>query len=437
MFHVIGCRRKHRRVKADFKREVSLSLKQHNCDIAIIGGGPAGLAAAEVAASAGFKVHIYERMPTPARKLLMAGKSGLNISHSEKYSDFICRYGKAQKFIQPALDQFTPQDITSWMHDLGIETFTGSSGRIFPKAMKASPLLRSWLSRLASLDAKLHVNHTWTGWNDLEQLCFSTPEGKLTVSAKSTILALGGNSWPKLGSVGEWRELLIKRSVLLNPFEPTNCGFNVNWSDHFKTKFAGQPVKNVNANHGENYKKGDFIITENGVEGSLIYTFSPLIREQLKKGKTAHLTIDLAPDYSAEKLLERLNKPRGKHSVSNHIRKRIGINGVKLGLLNEFVPRATMKTTAKLAQYIKALPIPVDSLRPIEEAISVAGGIQYTALNDNLMINALPGIFSAGEMNDWEAPTGGYLLSACLAQGRQAARGAIQWMNNPANNLNS
>ncbi|WP_262695198.1 TIGR03862 family flavoprotein [Kordiimonas aquimaris] len=411
-----------------------MNSEQHNCDIAIIGGGPAGLSAAEIAATAGLKVHIYERMPTPARKFLMAGKSGLNITHSENYNDFTSRYGTAQKWIQPALDKLTPQDITSWMHELGIDPFTGSSGRIFPKTMKASPLLRNWLSKLDALGVKLYTRHTWTGWKNSAQLCFSTPDNKLHVNAKATILALGGTSWPKLGSVGEWTNLLTERNVSLSPFEPTNCGFNVGWSDHFKTRFAGSPVKNVMTHCGNTLRKGDFVITANGVEGSLIYTVSSALREQLKKDEPASLTIDLAPDYSSERLIERLKHPRGKHSISNHIRKRIGIDGVKLGLLYEFASAEAMKIPAKLVENIKALSITIDSPRPIEEAISVAGGVKSTALNGDLMIDALPGVFSAGEMNDWEAPTGGYLLSACLAQGHQAARGAIEWVNNPANN---
>ncbi len=400
-----------------------------NCEVAIIGAGPAGLAAAEHLASAGHRVHIFERMPTPARKFLMAGKSGLNITHAEDLQKFIARYSAEARKLTSAIRSFSPEDIRVWAADLGVETFIGSSGRVFPTHYKASPLLRAWLARLNKMGINLHTRHKWVGWaGDRTELVFETPDGIKHTTAEATILALGGTSWPKLGSVGEWQADLRDRYVDLKPFQPANCGFEINWSPHFRDRFAGEPVKNCVLSACNCTTKGDFVVTKAGVEGSAIYQVSRAVREEIEQRGTAIITVDLTPDKTQDELCSRLIEPRKKRSLADHIRRKTGLRGVKSGLLREFLNPDEMRSPEKLASYIKALPLRIQSSRPIEEAISVAGGVSFGSLDDNLMLTALPGIFCAGEMVDWEAPTGGYLLTACLAQGKQAAAGVRTWL---------
>jgi len=393
--------------------------------IAIIGAGPAGLMAAEVLAEAGLTPVLYDAMPTPARKFLMAGKSGLNITHREALEPFLSRYGDAEDKIAPAVRAFTPKAIRDWASGLGTETFVGSSGRVFPTAFKASPLLRAWLKRLSDLGVTLMTRHRFTGWDTDGALVFETPEGQKTVKADATLLALGGASWPRLGADGSWTEALAAKGVDITPFRPANCGFNVAWSPHFKDRFEGEPVKGAILHAGEHSLKGDFVITRNGIEGSAVYALSAALRDRIEAEGQAVLTLDLMPDKSAEALTQQLLKPRGKRSLATHLKKAVHISGVKAGLLRECLPKDVMTDPIRLATALKSVPITLTAPRPIEEAISVAGGIRFDALDHNLMLRAMPGTFAAGEMIDWEAPTGGYLLTACLAEGRQAALGML------------
>jgi uncharacterized flavoprotein (TIGR03862 family) len=402
----------------------------YHCDLAIIGAGPAGLKAAEIAATSGLKVIIFERMPTPARKFLMAGKSGLNITHSEPIDLFKSRFKYSRQSFVSTIDFESPDAIRKWALELGVDTFVGSSGRVFPVAMKASPLLRAWMEKLAKLGVELNTRHTWTGWNNevTPALSFDTPAGTVLVRSKATILALGGASWPRLGSNAAWCDNLAAKGVLLNQFEPSNVGFNIPWSDIFRERFAGVPVKNTGLSFGTLSQKGDFVITQTGVEGSLIYPFSSDIRNA-QKSNNAKVTLDLAPDTERTALEAKLSKPRGKRSLTDHMRRTTGLPSVKLGLIREFTPASALNDPIQLANHIKSLNITFGSPRPIEEAISSAGGVSFDAMNDNLMLHALPGVFCSGEMTNWDAPTGGYLITACLAQGHQAALGAIQWLN--------
>lgn len=394
----------------------------------IVGGGPAGLMAAEVLSERGVRVHVYDGMPSVGRKLLMAGKSGLNLTHAEPYSSFVQRFGSQNARLRPYLDMFPPDQLRDWAKKLGIETFTGSSGRVFPTAFKASPLLRAWLRRLDDNGVKFHLQHKWLGWNDKEQLEFQTPESLITVDANTVIFALGGASWPRLGSDAMWLPAFKERRIDLTPFKPANCGFNVDWSDHFQERFAGEPVKSVRLTHGDSFKKGDFVISRDGIEGSTVYAVSASLRDALLQTGQATLTIDLKPDFSEEQLAKRLAKPRGKNSLTNHLRKTVGLTGVKAGLVRECLPKDTLENPNLFAHGLKNLPIQIRSTRPIEEAISCAGGVSLAALDDSLMVKAYPGIFCAGEMLDWEAPTGGYLLTACFATGKAAGLGALKWL---------
>ena len=398
-------------------------------EIAIVGAGPAGLMAAETLVAAGHKPVLFDAMPTPARKFLMAGKSGLNITHSEPLEKFLRRYGDRKENIATAIHGFTPDAIQKWCDTLGVATFVGSSGRIFPKAMKASPLLRTWLKRLTEGGVTLRTRHKWTGWTEAagsKCLEFDTPPGIVLARAGVTILALGGASWPKLGSDGAWREILASRGVEIAPFKPANCGFTVPWSNHFKDRFAGAPIKSSILSSGAQSLKGDFVISNYGVEGSAIYTLSRALREQIEKNGKAVLTLDLTPDRTAVALAERLGKPQGKRSFSTHMKRATGLSGAKAGLLRECLAPKVLADPSALASAIKALPVTLTSPRPIAEAISSAGGISFEAVDDRLMLKALPGTFVAGEMLDWEAPTGGYLLTAAMAQGKQAAAGVIK-----------
>ncbi|ARM14040.1 MULTISPECIES: TIGR03862 family flavoprotein [Rhizobium] len=395
--------------------------------IAIIGGGPAGLAAAELLSLSGHAVTVYDAMPTFARKFLLAGKSGLNITHSEDYARFVTRFGAASARLRPALDAFTPGDIRNWAAGLGTETFVGSSGRVFPDVMKASPLLRAWIKRLEAQGAMLRTRHRWIGFAD-EGYVFETPKGHCIVHCDAALLALGGASWPRLGSDASWLPWLSEKGVEIDAFRPANCGFVVGWSESFRERFAGEPVKSVTATSDAGTFPGEFVISANGIEGSLVYAHAASLRDQLLNRGSAALTLDLAPGRTIERLTRDLARQDAKSSFSNRLRKGAGLDGVKAALLREFAPERDRADPGRLAGMIKALPVPVLDTRPIGEAISSAGGIRWSGIDDGFMLKALPGTFVAGEMLDWEAPTGGYLLTACLATGRAAARGMEAWL---------
>ncbi len=395
---------------------------QNSIDVAIIGAGPAGLMAAEVLASKGIKVNIYDAMPTAGRKFLMAGKSGLNISHNEELLKFIEKFGDKQEYLTPALTEFNAQHIVDLMTSLDIESFVGSSGRIFPKVMKTAPLLRNWLANLGKRGAQLHTRHKWIGWDDSGALLFKNGDKTVKVAAKATVLALGGASWPKLGSDGAWVDILQQKSIKINPLKPTNCGFDVNWSELFLNQCEGSPVANVVLSFKDIRVKGSFIISKHGIEGGSVYTLSAHLRDEIDKSGSATLKIDLTPDISVEQLAKALARPKGHKSMSNHIRRTTGLTGVKAKLLRECSPKETFSEPEKLAEAIKALPINLECPRPLAEAISTAGGISFDELDDAFMITLLDNTYCAGEMLDWEAPTGGYLITACMATGAMVGR---------------
>ena len=395
--------------------------------IAIIGGGPAGLMAAEELSRAGHAVTVYEAMPTVARKFLLAGKSGLNITHAEPYERFVTRFGTAANWLRPMLDGFTPSDVRDWADGLGTQTFTGTSGRVFPKAMKASPLLRAWLRRLEAQGVLILTRHRWIGF-DGNACRIDTPHGQETVEADAVLLALGGASWPRLGSDAVWVPWLQAQGVGVAAFRPANCGFGCAFTETFAERFAGEPVKSVTATSAAGTTQGEFVISSNGIEGSLVYAHASALRDALQRDGTASLVLDLAPGRTVDKLTHDLQRQDPKASFSNRFRKGAGLDGVKAALLRELVPDANRLDARHLAETIKALPLPVASPRPIAEAISSAGGVTFDSVDENLMLKALPGTFVAGEMLDWEAPTGGYLLTACLASGKSAARGMEAWL---------
>ena len=401
--------------------------------VAVIGGGPAGLMAAEVLSQAGVKVDLYDAMPSVGRKFLMAGKGGMNISHSEPWDKFLPRYGARRNVLEPILSGFKPEALREWVHGLGIDTFVGSSGRVFPADMKAAPLLRAWLHRLRVNGVSFFVRHRWTGWSDDGLWLFETREGQRKIKADAVVLALGGGSWARLGSTGAWVPLLTGHGISVEPLKPSNCGFDSGWSEHFSSRFAGQPLKSVRLSFtgtdGSVFsQRGEIMVTASGLEGGLIYAASALLRDEIAAAGFAQIYLDLTPDKEAAALIERFSKARGKHSMANHLRKRLGLDGVKTGLLREIVPAADFDNPARLCAAIKALPISLLAARPIDEAISSAGGVTFEALDEQLMIRSMPGVFCAGEMLDWEAPTGGYLLSACLASGRTAGLGVLDWL---------
>lgn len=421
--------------------------------VAIIGGGPAGLMAAEVLAAltgtAGtevlgdpavdaIKIDIFESMPSLGRKFLMAGKGGMNITHAEPLADFVGRYGERAGQVAGWLEAFGPGQLREWIHGLGIETFVGSSGRVFPREMKAAPLLRSWLHRLRMRGVHFHVRHRWLGWAD-HQLLFATPDGEIRVAADAVVLALGGGSWAKLGSDGAWVPLLVGRGIAVAPLKPANCGFDVAWSPYFRERFAGQPIKPVRARCaptagdacGQPEKQGEFNITASGIEGGLVYALSAALRDALARDGRATLLLDLAPGRSLERLTADLSRPRGRDSLATHWRRSIGLEGVKAGLLREICSSEVLNSAERLAAAIKALPLAVLATRPLDEAISTAGGVRLEDLDEHLMVRSQPGLFCAGEMLDWEAPTGGYLLTACLASGRVAGHGLARWLDLP------
>lgn len=396
--------------------------------IAIIGGGPAGLMAAEVLSTAGYSVTVFEAMPTVGRKFLLAGKSGLNITHSEDYRRFTTRFGSAVERLRPALDAFRPEDVRAWAEGLGTETFIGSSGRVFPTVMKASPLLRAWLARLEAQGVTILRLHRWTGFEG-DGLVFESPEGRKIIHADATVLALGGASWPRLGSDAAWLPWLRDRGVSIADFKPANCGFDVAWSPVFRERFAGSPLKSVTATSDAGTFPGEFVVSRHGIEGSLVYAHAAALRDRIEADGQAVLLVDLAPGRAVERIAAALARQGSKESLSNRLRKAAGIDGVKAALVREMAADADLHDPQQLAQLIKALPIRVIRTRPIEEAISSAGGIAWDGVDGNYMLTAQPGIFVAGEMLDWEAPTGGYLLTACLATGRAAASGVMSWLD--------
>jgi hypothetical protein len=403
-------------------------------NIAVIGGGPAGLMVAEAACAAGKEVDVYDAMASVGRKFLLAGKGGLNLTHSESSEKFLSRYGERRTQIAPILASFTPDQLRTWARGLGIQTFVGTSGRIFPTDLKAAPLLRAWLRRLRTAGVRFHVRHRWIGWDVQGALLFTTPGGNRSVQADAVVLALGGGSWPKLGSDASWVPLLAGRGIHIAPLQPANCGFDVGWSEHFRTKFAGHPVKSVaivmrNESGAESWHPGEFIITETGVEGGVIYTVSAALRDEILAKGSATLRLDLAPDRDVPRLIHDLLRPRGKRTMATHLQRQAHIEGVKAGLLREVVSKEDFANPARLAAAIKSLPIRLVAPRPLAEAISTAGGVAFDELDERLMVRALPGIFCAGEMLDWEAPTGGYLLTACFATGQVAGTGAVAWLN--------
>jgi uncharacterized flavoprotein (TIGR03862 family) len=395
---------------------------------AVIGGGPAGLMAAEMLSAGGVAVDVYDAMPSVGRKFLQAGVGGLNLTHSEPDAAFLARYGAAEIWVRPWLEAFGAAALRSWAEGLGMETFIGTSGRVFPRQMKAAPLLRAWLKRLKGSQVRFHMRHLWRGWKDA-RLLFDTPNGARSVEADATVLALGGGSWPRLGSDGAWVPVLDGCGVDVAPLKPANCGFDVAWSEHLRGRFAGEPVKPVTAwLEDEAPRQGEFIVTEHGLEGGLIYALSAPLRDSIDATGSATLHLDLAPNRDLPKLLQDLRKPRGGQSLANHLRKQAGIEGVKAGLLREVLGKDLPEDAAALAQAIKDLPVKLTAARPLDEAISSAGGIPASELDPHLMLRKLPGVFCAGEMLDWEAPTGGYLLTACFASGRVASAGALAWL---------
>jgi predicted flavoprotein YhiN len=455
----------------------------------VIGGGPAGLMAAEVLSQHGVRVDVYDAMPSVGRKFLMAGKGGMNITHAEPFSTFLDRYGVRSEQLKPMLESFSPETLREWIHGLGIATFVGTSGRVFPADMKAAPLLRAWLHRLRDNGVRFHMRHQWLGWNAAGGLCFATPEGECTVqvdsnhlvaqrnplpiplcadgtslatlatatssrpapeglgppagkggnvktnSVHAVVLALGGGSWPQLGSNGAWLPLLQQRGVKVAPLRPANCGFDVGWSEHFRLRFAGQALKAVVLNFTEangvvHRKQGDCMVTEGGIEGGLVYALSAYLRDTIESAGSATIYLDLTPGKDLARVQSEVSHPRGSRSISSHLKSRVGLKGVEVGLLRECVPAADFSDPLKLARAIKSLPLQLIAPRPLREAISSAGGVVFESLDEHLMLRTIPGVFCAGEMLDWEAPTGGYLLTACFASGRAAGEGVLQWLKN-------
>ncbi len=427
--------------------DAAFSTPPECLDAAIIGAGPAGLMAAEKLAAAGVRAHIFDAMPTPGRKFLLAGKGGLNLTHSEPFAQFCTRYGARAPHVTDWLQSFGPQQVCEWAAGLGAPTFVGSSGRVFPQGMRAAPLLRAWLRRLAAGGVQLHTRWRWMGfegrpqeWPGSVPLTFATPQGTVRLRARCALLALGGASWPRVGTDGAWVPVLERAGVPVAPLRAANCGFDAagqggrdakGWTPFFAEHFAGAPLKNVvlrfsgaAGNHFE--RRGEFVITKTGVGGGLIYAASALLRDEIERSGSATFTLDLLPDSDAENVLQALQRPRGRRSLSTHLKGSLGLQGVHTALLHEVLPAATFDDAAALAAAIKALPIALSGPRPVAEAISTAGGVRLEALDEALQCRSAPGLFVAGEMLDWEAPTGGYLLTACFASGVRAARGMAQ-----------
>ena len=403
-----------------------------NIAVAVIGGGPAGLMAAEALAARGLQVDLHDAMPSVGRKFLLAGKGGLNLTHGEDAAAFGARFGARSEVLAPWIERFGPAAIRDWAAELGVQTFVGSSGRVFPTDLKAAPLLRAWLHRLRGQGVRFHMRQRWLGWADDGALRFATPQGETALRPAATVLALGGASWSRLGSDGAWWPWLAARGVELAPLQPSNCGFEVVWSPHLQQRHAGAPLKSVAIEFEGQRQAGEFIVTQGGVEGSLVYAFSAALRERIAAEGSATFHVDLLPARSLEWVARELAHPRGPRSLTTHLKTRLHLSGVKSALLWELVPKEVQADPARFAAAIKALPVRVLAARPIDEAISSAGGVRFESLDERLMLRALPGVFCAGEMLDWEAPTGGYLLTASLATGLAAGQGAADWLEGPA-----
>ena len=410
-------------------------MNLHNGNrIAIVGGGPAGLMAAEAAAKAGMHVDVYERMGSVGRKFLIAGKGGLNLTHSEAFDAFVARFGPRESEITRWLSSFNADAVRAWAADLGVDTFIGSSGRVFPRDLKAAPLLRGWVRRLRASGVRFHVHHRWLGWTPTGALRFGTEAGDAEVEADAIVLALGGGSWSILGSDGSWQEIMHTRGIDVAPLQPANCGFDVNWSLFLRERHAGAPIKPVSmhwksASGEELHRQGEFVLTRDGIEGSLVYALSSHLRDDISAHGSTTVHLDLLPGREQERLIRDLSHPRGKHSMAKHLHRHAGIDGAKAALLHEVLERDVFDNPQRLAAAIKSLPLRLQRPRPLDEAISSAGGVRLEALDDQLMLRKLPGVFCAGEMLDWEAPTGGYLLTASMASGRMAGMGAANWIN--------
>ncbi len=408
--------------------------------VVVIGAGPAGLMAAEVLSSAGIAVEVYDAMPSVGRKFLLAGKGGMNLTHSEPADLFASRYGQRRTQIEAIFQSFNADSVRAWASSLGIETYVGTSGRVFPVNMKAAPLLRAWLHRLrhpvTGPTVRFFMRHRWTGWGNANtSLNFDSPNGPIEVQADAVVLALGGGSWARLGSNGAWVPWLQARGVAVAPLLPANCGFDVRggWSEHFASRFAGLPFKSVAIDlvnsHGVHFRrKGEFVATTTGIEGSLIYAASSLLRDEIIANGQVTFYLDLLPDMPPERVLAEVSHPRGTRSLSSHLKSRLHIDGIKAAMLHEFLSKEQLNDPAQIATAIKALPITLQAARPLDEAISSAGGVLFEVMNPNLMLEHLPGVFCAGEMLDWEAPTGGYLLTACLASGAKAGEGVRKYL---------
>ena len=384
--------------------------------------------AAEVLVARDLSVDVYDSMPSVGRKFLLAGKGGLNLTHAEPFQTFMPRYAAAADHLLPWLQRFGPDALRGWAAALGVKTFIGTSNRVFPQDLKAAPLLRAWLHRLRLQGVRFHMRHRWSGWNDQGLLQMQSPQGLIQLSPRATVLALGGASWSRLGSDGAWWPWLHARGVALSPLRPSNCGFDVGWSDHFSSRYAGEPLKSVAIEFEGARQAGEFVATAGGVEGSLVYAASAALRERIASHGEAVFHLDLLPGRSLEWVTREVAHPRGPRSLATHLKSRLHLSGVKTGLLWEIVPKAAQSDPAQLAAFIKALPIRVRAARPVDEAISTAGGVRFDALDTRLMLRELPGVFCAGEMLDWEAPTGGYLLTACFATGAGAGAGAADWL---------
>ncbi|MBM1171165.1 NAD(P)/FAD-dependent oxidoreductase [Microvirga arabica] len=400
-------------------------------EAAVIGGGPAGLIAAEVLARAGVAVTVYDRMPSVGRKLLMAGRGGLNLTHSEEFARFVARYAEARPQLEPLIEAFRPEDLRAWCEELGQETFVGSSGRVFPKAFKASPLLRAWLSRLEILEVRFALRQSWQGWDEEGRLVFTDAAGKsMRAKPDATILALGGASWPRLGSDGTWVELLAQRGIAVSALRPANMGFTCPWSEIMRSRFAGEPLKRIALTFQGATVKGEAIVTQDGIEGGAVYALSARLRDAIEQDGSALLHIDLRPDLSPESLLRKLDTPRKGQSASTFLRKAASLSPVGIALLREASPALPAEPEA-LARLIKAVPVTLTGAKSLERAISTAGGVPFSELDEHLMLRRIPGVFVAGEMLDWEAPTGGYLLQATFASGIAAARGVLASLQIP------
>lgn len=399
----------------------------------IIGGGPAGLMAAETAINQGIGVELFDSMGSVGRKFLLAGKGGLNLTHSEDFEPFVGRYREQSAWVREWLQNFDANALRDWAKSYGVETFVGSSGRVFPTDLKAAPLLRGWVRRLREKGVRFHMHHRCIGWNESGDLCFETPNGVKTVPSRAAIFAMGGGSWAKLGSDGQWMPWLKKAGIETNELKPSNCGFEHAWTEHFQSRFAGAPIKPVvvsgfDARHPDKRLQGEFVVTTSGIEGSVVYAISAELRHTIEKNGSAELICDLCPGRSIERLRKDLNTPQGKRSMTDHLRRHTGLEGVKIGLLYELLSKEDWQDKEKIIRSIKSYTIKLTSTRPIDEAISTAGGVTSEALDKNLMSKQRPGIFFAGEMLDWEAPTGGYLLTASMASGRHASLAACRWL---------